>query len=61
MRSIFVLVGALAVLFGVVAVNDPATAGHAPTAYICWTALGGFTDCAQLPQRQERMPTPVKK
>ena len=49
MRNIFVLVGALAALFGVVSVNDTATAGHAPKAYVCWTAIGGFTDCDWLP------------
>lgn len=49
MRNIFVVLGALAVLLGAVAVDDTATAGHAPRAYICWTAVGGFTDCAQLP------------
>ncbi len=49
MRNIFVLLGALAALLGAVAVNDAATAGHAPKAYVCWTAIGGFTDCDWLP------------
>ena len=49
MRKIFVLFSALAALTGAVAVNDAATAGHAPRAYLCWTAVGGFTDCASLP------------
>ncbi len=49
MRNIFVVLGALAALLGAVAVNDTATAGHAPKAYVCWTAVGGFTDCDWLP------------
>jgi hypothetical protein len=49
MRNIFIVLGALAALFGVVAINDTATAGNAPKAYLCWTAVGGFTDCDWLP------------
>lgn len=26
-----------------------ANAGHAPKAYVCWTATGGYTDCDWLP------------
>lgn len=54
-RNIFVLLGALAALLGAVATNDTATAGHAPKAYVCWTAVGGFTDCDWLP-RSYRIP-----
>ncbi len=49
MRNIFVVLGALAALLGAVAINDTATAGHAAKAYVCWTAIGGFTDCDWLP------------
>ena len=45
MRNIFVVLGALAALLGAVAINDTATAGHAAKAYVCWAAIGGFTDC----------------
>jgi hypothetical protein len=49
MRNIFVVLGALATLLSAVAVNDTATAGHAAKSYLCWTAIGGFTDCDWLP------------
>jgi hypothetical protein len=49
MRKLLILLGAAAALGGTVAVNDAATAGQAPKAYVCWTAVGGFTDCDWLP------------
>jgi len=49
MRRLLILLGAAAALCGGVAVNGPATAGHAAKAYVCWTAVGGFTDCDWLP------------
>ena len=50
MRKLLILLGASASLCGGVAVNDAATAGHAAKAYVCWTAIGGFTDCDWLPR-----------
>lgn len=48
MRKILTLLGALA-LCGLAAGNDAADAGHAPRTYVCWTAMGGYTDCDWLP------------
>ena len=49
MRRLLILLGAAAALCGGITVNGPATAGHAAKAYVCWTAVGGFTDCDWLP------------
>jgi hypothetical protein len=49
MRRLLILLGAATALCGAVAANGAATAGDAPKAYVCWTAVGGFTDCDWLP------------
>lgn len=48
MRKLLILLGAAA-LCGALATHDTATAGHAGKAYLCWTAMGGYTDCDWLP------------
>jgi hypothetical protein len=47
MRKLLFLLAAAA--FGGALATDVATAGHAARAYLCWTAMGGYTDCARLP------------
>ncbi len=49
MRKLSILLGAAA-LCGLAAGNDTADAGHAPKTYVCWTAVGGHTDCDWLPR-----------
>lgn len=48
MRKFLVLFVAAA-LFGLASAHQAADAGHAPKTYVCWTAVGGFTDCDWLP------------
>lgn len=48
MRKLLILLAAAA-LGGALATHDSATAGHAGKAYLCWTAMAGYTDCDWLP------------
>jgi hypothetical protein len=58
MRSFLALLVAAA-LVGLAGAHQAADAGHARKApvktYVCWTAVGGFTDCDWLP-RHYRVP-----
>jgi hypothetical protein len=49
MRKFLILLVALG-FAGTLATVDGATAGKAGKAYLCWTAMGGYTDCAWLPR-----------
>jgi hypothetical protein len=49
MRILFVALGHLA-MSSVAAFHNSASAGGSGSTYVCWTATGGYTDCAWLPR-----------
>ena len=49
MRTLLVALSVLA-LAGTATLNNSANAGGSGSTYLCWTAIGGYTDCAWLPR-----------
>ena len=49
MRTLLVALGVLA-FAGAVALHNSATAGGNGRDFVCWTAIGGYTDCDWLPR-----------